>query len=67
MFGTLNGPVGEPHQLHSALTVPVWLIGSTVSPVRAKLVGPMTPMLFSLLTTPELGIIGGTIALNRIA
>src|SRR5688572_15694732 len=35
-----TGPVGEPHQLHSASTVPIWLPRSTVSPVSAKLSGP---------------------------
>src|SRR5436309_915535 len=51
----LIGPVDEPHQLHSALTVPIWLPGSTSSPSRTKLAEPTVPMLFSLITTPELG------------
>src|SRR5438128_1038605 len=51
----LIGPVGEPHQLHSALRVPRWLPGSTSSPSRAKLAGPTVPMLLSLITTSELG------------
>src|SRR2546421_5722305 len=61
------GPVDEPHQLHSALTVPTWLRGSTSSPSSAKLVGPTTPMLFSWITTPELGPPTKPIKLRRIA
>src|SRR2546426_10596928 len=52
---TLVGPVEEPHQLHSALTVVVWLPASTRSPSPTKLVEPTVPMLFSFITTPELG------------
>src|SRR5437016_5275498 len=51
----LVGPVNEPHQLHSALTVPTWLPGSTSSPSPPKLAKPTVPMLFSLITTRELG------------
>src|SRR2546426_3051881 len=51
----LNGPLGEPHQLHSAFTVFTWLPASTSSPSPTKLAEPTVPMLFSLITTPELG------------
>src|SRR5437660_775153 len=55
---TLVGPVDEPHQLHSASTVPTWPLtggGSTSSPSPAKFAEPTTPILFSWITTPELG------------
>src|SRR4029079_11005313 len=54
LFGTFNGPVEEPHQLHSALTVPACARGSTVSPVSVKLVEPTVPMLFWWIATSEL-------------
>src|SRR2546430_13112614 len=53
--------------IYSALTVPSWLPGSTSSPSRAKLAGPSTPMLFSLITTPELGPPTTLKKLRRIA
>src|SRR5436190_3785297 len=51
----LVGPVGEPHQLHSALRVPRWLPRSTSSPSSTKFAGPTMPILLSLITTLELG------------
>src|SRR5438093_13765723 len=50
LLGTLNGPLGEPHQLHSALTVPTWLPGSARSPSAAKLAEPTGLLLVALLT-----------------
>src|SRR3989442_781289 len=64
---TLIGPVDEPHQLHSALTVPTWLPASTSSPSPPKLAEPTVPMLFSLITTPELGPPTAPKKLRRIA
>src|SRR3989454_5057836 len=67
MLFTLVGPVFEPHQLHLAFTVPTWLLGSTSSPSRTKFAEPTTPMLFSLITTPELGPPTAPKKLMRIA
>src|SRR6266568_1347131 len=49
-FPAFMGPVGEFHQLHSALTAPTWLPGSTSSPSP-----PKNARLFWLITTFELG------------
>src|SRR3989442_15577840 len=55
LLGTLNGPLGEPHQLHSALTVPTWLPASTSSPSPPQLAEPTVPMSSSSIQPPEFG------------